>query len=240
MPNLDKFSIHRLYQTYGIPHRLPIFRTDGSSPGVEAPLHAIVPVWLGVDCKELSLEDASVQLCDFGESFQPEHEKRTSTHVPLVLRPPEVNFDDRSISYPADIWTLACILYEILGERSLFEGFNPDEDDVLAENISALGELPTPWFNAWKARNDFFTEDGKWRQASKRIHDPRSRSLAERIYCMGREGNDGFSPVERSDLLDMLSRMLVFNPEQRITAEELTKIKWMQHWGLPAVDNVLA
>lgn len=236
LPTLDVISIEELYSIYGEPQKALIRRLDGAPPGRETPLHTVVPIWLGIDCEDITIEDALVQFCDFGEAFQPEHESRTVSHVPFLLRPPEVNFDDHCLSFPADIWTLACTVYEILGERTLFDGFMPDEDDVLAENVSAVGELPPQWNNAWKARQDFFTSDGRWKEDTKRRHDPRSRPSTERVNNMGR---DGFSSAERSDLLEMLSRMLIFRPEERINAEELIQVKWMQDWGLPSVAKLL-
>ena len=155
-----------------------------------------------------------------------------------MLRPPEANFHDQILSFSADIWTLACTLYEVLGKRPLFEGLITDADDVLAENISTVGELPPEWYEAWKQRGDFFTPGGKWKQDTQRAHEPRSRPLAERVDCMGRSEDGGFSTEERSDILDMLSKMLAFKPEGRITAEKLARVAWMQNWGLPALAMV--
>lgn len=56
--------------------------------------------------------------------------------------------------------------------------------------------------------------------------------------CIGRDGDGGFSIEERSDLLHMLYQMLVFKPEERITAEHLVRVPWMEHWGLPALAKV--
>ncbi len=238
MPTLDALSIENLYQKYGKPRTAPVKRLDNAPVRREAPCYAVVPVWFGVDCQDVNLEDAVVQLCDFGEAFQPDRETRTVTNVPTLLRPPEANFDNQILSFSADIWTLACTLYEVLGERSLFEGFICNADDVLAENISTIGELPPEWDAAWKQRGDFFTSDGKWREDMQRLHDPRSRPLAERVDCMGRGGDGGFSTEERSDVLDMLSKMLAFKPKERITAEELARVAWMESWGLPALAKV--
>lgn len=224
-----------LYQKYGEPRSTPVMRLDGATAGAEAPQDAVIPLWFGVDCEKLTLKDAGVQLSDFGEAFMPDQDTRIESHVALLLRPPEALFANQRLGLPADVWTLACTLYEVLGERPLFEGFLPDEDDILAEHISAIGQLPPDWWDVWEKRYDFFIDKGKWKEDTKRAHEPRFRSLAERVEDMGRNEDGGFSAHEKSDIVDMLTEMLVFRPRERIRAEELAKVRWMQNWGLPAL-----
>lgn len=235
---MDGLSIEGLYQRYGEPLRELVKCMDNAAVTREAPTYTVIPVWLGIDCEDVSLEDALIHISDFGEAFRPDRESRTVARVPILLRPPEQNFFNQPLGFPADIWTLACTLYEVLGERSLFEGFLADVDDVLAENISTIGNLPEEWSAAWSKRGDFFTLEGDWKQDTQRAHEPRYRPVSERVDCMGRNGDGGFSCAERADLIDMLERMLVFEPAKRITAEELTRSAWMKNWGLPALAKV--
>ncbi|KAJ5507473.1 kinase domain-containing protein [Penicillium freii] len=96
---------------------------------------------------------------------------------------PEIFFHERA-SQASDVWTLACTLYEILGERPLFESFMPDQDHVIAEMVSTLGHLPKRWWDSWRNKKDFFLEDGSWRLDTERCHAPYSRPLHERLRIM--------------------------------------------------------
>jgi len=65
-------------------------------------------------------------------------------HTPALYLPPE-DFSREPITMVVDIWTLGVSLYEILGERALFESFSWDRDDILANMISTLGKPPARW-----------------------------------------------------------------------------------------------
>lgn len=120
----------------------------------------------------------------------------------------------------ADIWTLGVSLYEILGERALFESFSWDQDNILADMISTLGDLPARWWDKWEKRSEFFTPDGSWLREIKRIYTPGSRPLNQRMWDMGR----GEAPetcqwdVERGEMRtfeELLRGMLNFEPGDR-------------------------
>jgi serine/threonine protein kinase len=107
--------------------------------------------------------DARIKISDFGEAFFDKEERQT-LHTPILLLPPELFFHKR-LGPTIDVWTLGCTLYEILGERHLFEGFMPDQDHVIAEMISTLGMLPRQWWNKWQKKYDFFSSKmarGRW------------------------------------------------------------------------------
>jgi serine/threonine protein kinase len=96
--------------------------------------------------------DARVIISDFGEAFF-QDEERKELHTPILLLPPEIFFREH-LGPAIDVWTLGCSLYEILGERPLFEGFMPDQDHVIAEMVSTLGHLPKRWWDRWQQRAD--------------------------------------------------------------------------------------
>jgi serine/threonine-protein kinase SRPK3 len=181
--------------------------------------------------------DARVIISDFGEAFF-QDEERKELHTPILLLPPEIFFREH-LGPAIDVWTLGCSLYEILGERPLFEGFMPDQDHVIAEMVSTLGHLPKRWWDRWQQRTDFFLEDGSWKTDTHRSHAPYSRSLAERLRIMGR-GEDPatceFSPEEMACLEKLLKAMLTYEPSERITASAAVASEWMERWGRRAID----
>ena len=145
-PKLDQLSTDELYEKYGAPELEPVVRLDGKVLPSGVPSHSIFPIWLGEASDKLLLADATILLTDFGEAFSPSQEERFESHTPLVIRPPEAGFEPtRPLSFPSDIWTLACSIWEILGQRSLFEGFLATEDYMIREQVDTLGILPPEW-----------------------------------------------------------------------------------------------
>ena len=187
LPNLDALSIDELYHRLGEPERTPITRVDGASLGPEVPSYSVQPAYVGIASDEVT--DPRIKIADFGEAFFADTAKGHNLHTPILFRPPELYFSKDQLGLPADVWTLACTLYEILGERPLFGGLMPDSDDLIAEMISTLGPLPQHWWDSWRKRSEFFLEDGTWTTSTKRLIDGKFRPLSERIYRMGRQKN---------------------------------------------------
>lgn len=208
---------------------------DQSRTGPEAPNYCVPPGMIFQSCEEV--QDPRIIISDFGEAFFENYEHK-DLRTPILLLPPEFIFNE-PLSKAADVWTLAHTLYEILGERPLFEGFMPDEDHVVAEMISTLGNLPERWWNRWERRPDFFHEDRSWNEDTSRAHAPYSRPLVERLSIMGR-GQDPatceFSMEEMSCLENLLRSMLAFEPSTRTTTKMTISSEWMQKWGRPALE----
>ena len=187
-------------------------------------------------CEEVT--DPRIVIADFGEAWlydTSSEDKHLNT--PLAYLPPEATFAKKAIRFNADIWSLACTIFEIYGKRPLFETGFYDEDDLIAEMVSCLGILPLPWWNAWQARDEFFRSDGTWREDMKRLHDPVSRPLRQRIEEMGRKGDPEFSKEEADSLESMLRGMLEYEPTLRATIMDVLRSGWMERWGFPALKK---
>lgn len=230
--NLDSILKGELYERLGEPQKTPIHRTDGRTLGPGVPEYSIQPAFTCTPSDELT--DPSIVICDFGEAFMANQGPRHQLHTPLLLCPPEMIFVNASSDKPADVWTLACTIHEIMGERPLFEGFWVDRDDVAAEIVSALGRPPAAWWNGWQHRDEFFLEDGIWNVNPMRWHDSRNLSLEERVKLNGRVNDSEFTPEERAALIELLRAILVYDPEKRMTIQELQGSTWVEQYGLPS------
>ncbi|PYH92296.1 protein kinase [Aspergillus ellipticus CBS 707.79] len=235
--SLDTMTIEELYQRVGVPQRLPVQRLDQAPNGPEVPQYSVPPAIIAKSSEHIL--DARILISDFGESFTL-NDKHEDLHTPILLLPPESVFHEK-LGQAIDVWILGCTLYEILGERPLFEGFIPDEDHVIAEMISTLGNIPQRWWNQWEKRTDFFLEDGSWKKDTHRIHAPYSRPMTERLCIMGR-GSDPdtceFSSKEMSALERLLRAMMTYEPSERITTSAALRSEWMRDWGRPAMTKV--
>lgn len=225
-------GIDELYSRIGEPQRLPVERLDGNPNGLEVPEYCIPPALIFQSSEEIV--DSQIIISDFGEAFF-QTEKRKELHSPLLLLPPEILFGGEE-GMAADIWTAGCTLYEILGERPLFEGFMSDKHHVLAEMVSTLGPLPKHWWDQWQMKTDFFLEDGSWKIDTHRSHAAYSRPLAERLRIMGRGEYPAICGFTREEMLaieELLRKMLAYDPSERIGAA--LESRWMRRWGRPAM-----
>ena len=185
------------------------------------------------------IKSHQIKISDFGEASYVDDPPKT-LNTPMLLRPPEAFFNER-LGPQVDIWTLGCILYEILGERPLFEAFIPNVDDTLAEMVSTLGKLPRRWWgeHGWQKRLVYFMDDGSWNPDFHGIMSPITRSLKERLLGMGRGSASkqcDFSAEEMASLERFLAAMLRYEPSERITPDEAMRSEYMMRWGRPAVD----
>lgn len=157
--NLDGLSIEKLYEEYGAPEPEPVVHLDGKPlpPGV--PSHGIAPRWLGRASENITLAETRILPTDFGEAFSPSQEAKYESHTLLINSPLEARFEPTTpLSFPSDIWPLACSIWSIIAQRPLFESLIPTQDRMACEHVDALGILPPEW-ERWEARRSRFTED---------------------------------------------------------------------------------
>ena len=237
-PNLDSLGPDELYKRYRL-DKAPVTRFDGVTVEPRAPPYAVYPMHIKMAADQLV--DPIVRIYDYGTSFVVADELSPELHTPALYLPPE-DFFHEPITLAADIWTLGVSLYEILGERALFETFSWDRDDILADMISTLGILPARWWDKWENRSEFFTSDGSWLRDIKRVYTPGSRLLSQRMWDMGR----GEVPetcqwdVERGEmraLEELLRGMLNFEPVNRLSAMQVMASEYMVNWAMPAWER---
>ncbi|KAL4783312.1 kinase-like domain-containing protein [Aspergillus varians] len=241
LDDIDCMSTQEIYERFGKPFKVSIRRMDKAPIGQEAPTHAIIPMDTIVPSNRV--KDCRVKITDFGTSFLTSDCKAPTTlHTPTTLLPPEAFFND-PINVSADIWTLGCTLYDILGERPLFETWAGDPDDVLGEMVSTLGPFPARWWQKWENRPVFFLDDGRWNPKFNRIQTPEFRSLDQRMWTMGRGKTSEtceFEEAEMDSLRSLLAAMLAYEPSERVTAEGALESEYMRRWGRPALARCLS
>ena len=211
------------------------------SNGVSA--HVFIPGWFGVPSDDLVFGEEKIIVSDFGESFNPHKTPRFSSKTLPLLQPAEAIFSDEPLSFASDIWTLACTIWEISGQRPLFEASWPTADRVTAEQVEVLGILPPEWWGKWSRRLEWFNEKGELRPETSRSHDSLRRTWDQRFgYCIrqprAEAGLEKMTEKEKSAFEDMLRSMLTFRPEERATAQEVLHSDWMKGWGEPALEEL--
>lgn len=85
-----------------MPTTEPVVRLDSRPLQPNVPSTAILPMWLGKPCEELSASEVQLLLTD-----SPSTENRCEIRTPLAFAPPEARFEpERSLSFSSDIGQL--------------------------------------------------------------------------------------------------------------------------------------
>ncbi|KAF2456258.1 protein kinase [Lineolata rhizophorae] len=213
--SIDGLSPDQFYQKYQKPTLEPVQPSD-----------------------RLTLSEARILLTDFGESFMPFTTKRYYSNTPDLLVPPELHFRTQEpLSFHTDIWALGCAIWSIVGQRPIFEAFNPSADWMTKEHVDVLGKLPPEWWEHWSARPKWFDEQGS------RIAGAAGKPWAEWFEsCVQRPRREfrmeEFSEDEKVALFALLRSMLAFRPSERPDAEQILQSDWITTWALPELESI--
>lgn len=107
-----------------------------------------------------------------------------------------------------DVWSVGCILAELLGGRPFFKG--RDYVDQLNQILHYLG---TP--------NE---------ETLCRIGSPRAQDYVRNLPYMHKIPFQKLFPNANPDALDLLDRMLAFDPSSRISVEEALEYPYLSIW----------
>ncbi|KAJ8968832.1 hypothetical protein NQ317_005300 [Molorchus minor] len=151
-------------------------------------------------------KEGHIKLADFGLSRSFSLPSKTYTHevVTMWYRAPELLLGGKLYCTGIDIWSLGCIMAEMLMKRAIFPG--DSEIDQLYRIFKILG---TPSEEIWEGVSqypDFKLSFPKWRPISLRelinFHDPEEE--------------------------EFLKYMLIYDPSKRKTAKELLKMNYLK------------
>jgi cyclin-dependent kinase 2 len=139
-----------------------------------------------------------IKLADFGLARSISLPIRTYTHevVTLWYRAPEILMGARLYGPAVDVWSIGCIFVEMATKRALFPG--DSEIDQLFRIFRTLG---TPNETVWPGIGQFPDYKATFPQW-----------LRQDIVKI-------VSPME-PDAIDLLIKMLIYDPNQRITAKK--------------------
>ncbi|KAI2008636.1 hypothetical protein LOZ39_005602 [Ophidiomyces ophidiicola] len=231
----------QVYQKFGNPILDPIVRVDRKPLAAGVPTHVIAAARIGIPSDRISPTYLPILLSDFGSSYYPSKTRRTSAHTLPHLVPPETFFlnmkKEEGLSFPSDIWTLGCTIFEIIGSAPPFSILG---GGILQDQVSVLGKLPDVWWSQWESRADFYNEDATIDMITgARFQD----SLEERynwfVNAARRQSNMGKQEVdERRAFLCMIRMMLRYLPSDRATIQDVVESEWMKKWAFPAKQAI--
>jgi len=148
--------------------------------------------------------NCKAKLCDLGLARgidEAAEEELTEYVVTRWYRAPELTWGENRYSTAIDIWSAGCILAELLNRETLFRGEN--YVDQLSLIISTLGTPSEEDLECVgnKQACDFIRNLGKYNAVPLTV----------------------LFPSATAEAIDLLGKILMFNPANRITAEEAVK-----------------
>ncbi|KAM7404279.1 hypothetical protein PAMP_011642 [Pampus punctatissimus] len=123
---------------------------------------------------------------------------------------------------PADIWSVACMAFELVTGDSLFEpkagGSLSLEEDHIAQITELLGKIPAAVALSGKYSAEYFSRRGDLRRVGPLRFWSLYDVLVEKYHFLLEEAS-GFS--------HFLLRMLDYHPERRATASQCLRHPWL-------------
>ncbi|XP_074572373.1 uncharacterized protein LOC141828886 [Curcuma longa] len=171
--------------------------------------------------KRLAIEaDLRCKLVDFGNACWT-YKQFTNDIQTRQYRCPEVILGSK-YSSSADLWSFACICFELATGDVLFDphsGDNFDRDeDHLALMMELLGTIPRKIALGGRYSRDFFNRYGDLRHIRQLRFWPLNKVLMEKYE---------FSERDANDMADFLVPILDYFPEKRPTAAQLLQHPWL-------------
>ncbi|CAL0330104.1 unnamed protein product [Lupinus luteus] len=166
--------------------------------------------------------EGHLKICDFGLSRQYGSPLKPYTPVVVTLwyRAPELLLGAKEYSTAIDMWSVGCIMAELISKEALFAG--KSEMEQLDKIVRTLG---TPDEKIWPGLSKLPGSKGKF------VKQP--YSILRRKF---RASSFIGLPVLSELGFDLLEKLLTYDPEKRITAEDALLHDWFHEAPLPKSD----
>nr|GLL32658.1 cyclin-dependent kinase G-2 isoform X1 [Ipomoea trifida] len=161
-----------------------------------------------------------LKICDFGLARQYGSPLKPYTQLVVTLwyRAPELLLGAKQYSTAIDMWSLGCIMAELLSKEPLFNG--KSEIEQLDKIFKILG---TPNETIWPG---FSKLPGVKINFVKHQYNLLRKKFPATPFNFG-------TPVLSDAGFDLLNRLLTYDPEKRITADEALNHEWFREVPLP-------
>ncbi|KAL6199809.1 hypothetical protein ACLB2K_029591 [Fragaria x ananassa] len=170
--------------------------------------------------KLIAAADLKCKLVDFGSACWT-YKQFTSDIQTRQYRCPEVIIGDK-YSTPADMWSFACVCFELATGDVLFDPHSGDkydkDEDHLALMMELLGKIPKKIALGGRHSRDFFNRSGDLKHIRKLRFWPLNKVLMEKY---------NFSMQDANDMTNFLVPILDYVPEKRPTAVQCLSHPWL-------------
>lgn len=251
-PEDDLVTLYRPFNpsTATIEDRIPKPAFDGHAPeAVFLPLEFLPTV--------TGLVQPMIRFIDLGEAFEIDAPP-TSNEVGVNINysAPEL-YHNRFPTKEIDIWGLACTIFELRTGRQLFSAGFRGSVGALKDNVATLGPMPNGWMislielgvsetmlqyhsGSRASLRQRLRAVGKLKKWHFKTYEQRRQRYGEQqnyrldpevfermISCFNRPPSR-FSSTELRSFHNLLSRMLKYHPENRISVAEILVHPWVR------------
>nr|CAD60453.1 extracellular signal-regulated protein kinase [Marthasterias glacialis] len=162
-----------------------------------------------------------LKICDFGLAriADPVHDHTgflTEYVATRWYRAPEIMLNSKGYNKSIDIWSVGCILSEMLNGKPIFPGKH--YLDQLNHILNVLGSPSSEDLGC--------------------IHNDKARGYMQSLPFKPRVPWSRLYPVGDAKSLQLLDRMLTFNPDKRITVEDALKHDYLDQYHDPTDEPV--
>jgi len=160
--------------------------------------------------------DCELKICDFGMARKEEVSIDMSDEVQTIwYRAPELLVDMKSYSKPIDMWSCGTILGELLIRRALYMG----------RHALHMVQLIVQMLGSPSEEDIFFPEN-----------ENRVRAFIKKLSVPPINWKT-WAPHASDPALDLISKLLVFNPKKRITIEEALEHPFISLYRDPEAEE---
>ncbi|KAJ7207878.1 kinase-like domain-containing protein [Mycena pura] len=170
--------------------------------------------------------DSELKICDFGlaRGYTPGGGASKAAGTLMMTeyvatrwyRAPEIMLSFANYGPAIDVWSVGCILAELLGGKPIFRG--RDHVDQLKQILDCLG---TP------------SED-----TLRRVGSPRAQEYIRSLGIKPQVSSSTLFPQANPLAIDLLSQMLCFDPTKRISCEQALAHPYLEVWRNPPGEPV--
>jgi len=153
-------------------------------------------------------KSGKIALCDFGLARKYQIPKKALTQMVVTLwyRPPELLFGENVYGPEVDMWSVGCIFGELLKKGAILQGRGElDQIDLIFNLLGAPTRDNWSDFSSLPNASTF-----RWRKGN-------SSNLEKKFPINSFSGSQTF--LDKNGF-DLLKRLLILNPESRISAQE--------------------
>ncbi|EEA26488.1 serine threonine protein kinase CMGC group [Talaromyces marneffei ATCC 18224] len=175
------------------------------------------------------LLDSEIRLIDFGSAtFDDEyHSSVVSTRH---YRAPEIILN-LGWSFPCDIWSIGCILVEFFTGDALFQTHDNLEHLAMMESVIGSRIDAKMVKQVVQGRGSSQNQAAKYFNRNKLDYPNEETTRASRKYVKAMKQLHEFIPQNHAfnkQFLDLLQKIFVYDPKQRLTAKQALKHPWFK------------
>jgi len=170
-------------------------------------------------------EEGRIKIADFGLArvFKAPMKPLSDNGVVVTIwyRAPELLLSSNHYTRAIDVWALGCIFAELFLTKPLFPGNTKAQNQIQDQLDKIYAVLGPPNAARWPGLMDM-PDWGKFQ-----VPEDRPNVLAAKMAEMRKSSHAAF---------DLLSRMIDYNPDTRITASEILDHEYFKEQPLPSLN----